>query len=464
MDNLKSLYVLCVLYAFSKHHNQEQILVEFMKTQTYYDEFFNYNYNRDFRLFGTSKYESRIKHAPKKETTNTKRTNQMQLFIKHNINTKKAKYNKFYCSHAYFEDIVNYQLANEDARIVNHFFFDFDKHFDATSKFKRITGEQKQAIDRLNGKALFDELDNLQEQIQDMIVYENILNDAWQEAKKVNDYFKQQGLRTYTCLSASKGVHLRCFFKPIHVNNYNRIIHDLHDNLVKQFNLKTLDPKVSGKDSNPSKSVERLPYSYNEKSGLRVIPFSFEHDSLNDVIESTLKLSAHKLVNVEDFNLSDYVNADFSDGILKLDSKIEILVQKEQDAKDKLMQEKIANGTINGTYNGNGGLFQDLRILVRFICGDANLVSEHELYDKYRCVFHNDRNPSAIVGKKNYHCLSSNCKVNKLNYFEFIRTWFGLKSDQEVKEKMVELQNLFDEKFGNLVDIGGEDVEQEMNA
>lgn len=449
---------------------QEQLVECIMKIQTYYDEFFNENYNRDFRLFGTNKYESKIRHAPKKETTNTKRTKHIQSFIKHNINTNNARYNRFYCSHTYFEDIVNYQLANEDARIVNHFFFDFDKHFDANSKFKKITGEQKRIQDALSGKALFKEMDALQEQIQDMIVYENILRESWQEAKMVYDYFKSQGLRTYTCLSSSKGVHLRCFFNPIHINNYNRIIHDLHDNLVKQFNLKTLDSKVTGKDSNPSKSVERLPYSFNEKSGLRVIPFSFEHDSLTDAIERTIELSSKKkLTNLESFNLSDFVNAEFHDGILKLDKQIDELVAKEQEAKNKLIQERIANGTINGNYTGNNGLFQDLRILVRFVCGDDNLVSEHDLYDKYHCVFHEDRNPSAIVGKKNYQCLSSNCKVNKLNYFEFLRTWFGLKSDQEVKEKMVELQTLYNQQFdvvlpGSDGDKNISGIEQEIDA
>ena len=439
-----------------------------MKIQAYYDEFFNMNYNRDFRLFGRN--ESKIRHAPKKETTNAKRTYHIQSFIKNNINNKNSRYKRFYCSHTYFEDILNYQLANEDARIVNHFFFDFDKHFDANSKFKKITGEQKRIQDALGGNEFFDEMDALQEQIQDMIVYENILKDAWQEAKMVYDYFKSQGLTTYTCLSASKGVHLRCFFNPIHVNNYNRIIHDLHNNLVNQFNLKTLDAKVTGKDSNPSKSVERLPYSFNEKSGLRVIPFSFETDSLNDVVNRTLKLSSKKrLVNFESFKLSDYVNNEFHNGILKLDSQIDVLVAKEQEAKQKLMQERIANGTINGNYTGNNGLFKDLRILVRFICGEDNLVSEHELYDKYHCVFHEDRNPSAIVGKKNYQCLSSNCKVSKLNYFEFLRTWFGLKSDNEVKEKMVELQQLYDQQFdvaipGSDGDKNNVDIEQEIDA
>lgn len=205
-----------------------------------------------------------------------------------------------------------------------------------------------------------------------------------------------------------------------------------------------------GVDGNPSKSVERLPYSFNEKSGLRVTPFSFEHESLNDALNKSMKLSEQtKLTNVEHFDLSDFVNADFHNGILKLDKQIDVLVKQEQDAKNKLMQERIMNGTINGNYNGNGGLFQDLRILVRFICGDENLVSEHELYDKYKCVFHEDRNPSAIVGKKNYQCLSSNCKVNKINYFDFIKEWFGLKSGQEVKEKMVELQTLYDAKIND---------------
>ena len=415
-----------------------------MKLINFFDEFLNDNYNRDFRIFGK---KTKLNHAPKHETTNEKHKMHSRKFIKFNINTKTARYNKFFGGHAYYDNIMDYQLKNEDAMQFNHMFFDFDKH---NFKFEKIKDLQSDAKETLNGKEYFVRMNELQEQIQDMIVYENILKDSWIESKKVYDYFKQQGLKMFCCLSMSKGVHLRCFFNPIHVNNYNRIIHDLHNNLVKQFNLKTLDSKVTGKESNPSKSVERLPYTFNEKSGLRVVPFSFEHESLNDVVNKALKLSEQrKLVNVDEFYLSDYVNAEFHNGILKLDSQIDVLVKKEQDAKNKLMQERIKNGTINGTYNGNGGLFQDLRILVRFICGEDNLVSEHELYDKYSCLFHEDRNPSAIVGKKNYQCLSSNCKIDKINYFGFIKEWFGLKSDQEVKEKMVELQTLYDAKIND---------------
>lgn len=437
-----------------------------MKINDYFDEFFNNNYNRDLRIIGKGRD---VKHAPKFETTNEKHAKAKRIFIKNNINSTFARFRNFYGSHTYFDDIIDYQLANEDARIINHFFFDFDKEFANNSKFKKIIkgDEYNKGIEDLKQLPLREYIDGMKEiheQIQDMIVYENILKDSWNESKKVYEYFKEQGLTTYTCLSMSKGVHLRCFFKPIHVNNYNRIIHNLHDNLKEQFDLKTIDPKVTGKDSNPSKSVERLPYTYNEKSGLRVTPFSFEHDRLSDVIERSLKLSDKKtLVNVDPFYLSDFVNDDFHNGILKLDSQINVLVAKERDAKEKLMQQRIANGTINGRYTGENGLFQDLRILVRFVCGEDNLVSEHDRYDKWKCVFHDDKSPSAIVGVKKYTCLSSNCKIGKINYFEFIKEWFHLKSDDEVKEKMVELQDLYDEKVGKTRSLSGDDVEKILN-
>lgn len=442
-----------------------------MKIQEYYDEFFNNKYNRDLRCIGK---HSRTNHAPKHETTSEQLRKQKKYFIKTHINTKSARYSSFYCWHTYFDDVVDYQLANDDARMVNHFFFDYDKFFDKHSilkkSIKEITDKQKDAKDTLNGKEYFDRMNELQEQIQDKILFENLLNQSWQESKIVYDYFKKQGLKTYTCLSMFKGVHMRCFFKPIHVNNYNRIIHNLHDNLKKQFGLKTIDEKVTGNESNPFKSVERMPYTFNEKSGLRVVPFSFETDNLTDVIEKSMQLSKkQRIVNVEQFNLSDYVNAEFHNGILKLDSQLDKLIADEQKAKEKLMHERIANGSINGRYTGGNVLFQDLRTLVRFVCGDDNLVSEHDLYDKYHCHFHEDKNPSCIVGKKKYTCLSSNCKITKLNYFEFIKEWFQLKSDQEVKEKMVELQTLYDQQCNvampgdNIDEIVG-DMEQEMNA
>ena len=97
-----------------------------MKIENYFDEFFNNSYNRDLRVFGK---KSNVRHAPKVESSNEKHAKGKRNFIKNNINSIMARYNNFYGWHTYFEDIVDYQIANEDARIVNHFFFDFDKEF-----------------------------------------------------------------------------------------------------------------------------------------------------------------------------------------------------------------------------------------------------------------------------------------------------------------------------------------------
>lgn len=422
-----------------------------MKIQKYMDEFMNNNYNRDYRIFGKN---TRIRHAPKFKTTNTKRASNMRTFITKNINSNIARYSAFYYNLAYFEDILDYQVANDNARIVNHFFFDFDKHnhqYDKITKGNNGVEDLKQITDI---QEYYSRMDTLHENVQDLILYSNLWLDAYNEAKKVNDYFKSQGLTVYSVLSGSKGIHLRVYFKPIMVKNYNRIVSDLYHNLQKQFNLHTIDFEVS--DKNPLRSVERLPYSYNEKSGLRVLPFTFA-ESLNELINRCFTISEKKrIIDVPDFNLADYTNTTFSDGILKLDSQIQKLVEKEERAKQELFQEKINKGVINGNYTKGNALFKDLRVLVRFICGDSNLVSEHAYYDKYRCHFHNDKSPSVVVGAKYYDCMSSNCKIGKINYFDFIKEYFNLKSDSEVKDKMRELQLLYDERIG-----GGENVSLE---
>ena len=292
-------------------------------------------------------------------------------------------------------------------------------------------------------------MDDLQSQIRELIFDENLLLSSWNELKIVNDYFKEQGLRTYTCFSGSKGFHCRVFFEQIHLNNYNRITNDLSKNLIKQFNLETLDLMVA---RSPSKNVERLPYTFNEKSGLRVVAFN-EKESLASVLKKSKKLATKELSRTDDLVLADYINTGFSDALVSLDKDVDIIVAKEEKMKQELKQQKKLNGTISGRYIGGGELFKDLRTLVRFICGDDNLVSSHERYDKYKCLFHDDKSPSAIVGVKNYTCYSDKCRIDKINYFDFIKEWFKLTTDNEVKEKMAELQELYDEQSSRVLEL-----------
>ena len=195
-----------------------------------------------------------------------------------------------------------------------------------------------------------------------------------------------------------------------------------------------------------------------KKVDLRVIPFNISDTSLTDVLDKSMKLSKTKIHKVDDFTLANYVNDDFSDALMTLDEQVDIIVAKEEEVKQELKQQKKLNGTINGKYIGANGLFKDLRVLVRFICGDENLVSTHERYDKYKCVFHDDKSPSAIVGVKNYTCYSDKCRINKINYFDFIKEWFKLPTDKEVKEKMVELQRLYDEQCSKILELNNNGV------
>ena len=76
-----------------------------------------------------------------------------------------------------------------------------------------------------------------------------------------------------------------------------------------------------------------------------------------------------------------------------------------------------------------------MRELCKLLIGEPAYVREN--YNKYNCPFHDDKVPSAIAGKAYFTCYGCNLK---LNYFEFIRKFFSLESDDEVKQKMRELK------------------------
>ena len=65
--------------------------------------------------------------------------------------------------------------------------------------------------------------------------------------------------------------------------------------------------------------------------------------------------------------------------------------------------------------------------------------------------FHDDHNPSVCVYRKNF--LFESCELH-FKYFDFIKNYFGLKSDKETKAKMRELQtkkNFYKISFKNKI-------------
>ena len=75
-----------------------------------------------------------------------------------------------------------------------------------------------------------------------------------------------------------------------------------------------------------------------------------------------------------------------------------------------------------------------MRELLKVVVGEP--AREYEGYNSYICPFHDDHNPSALVYPKRFYCRG--CNLN-FNYFEFLRKFYGLESDDEVKKKMKEL-------------------------
>ena len=76
-----------------------------------------------------------------------------------------------------------------------------------------------------------------------------------------------------------------------------------------------------------------------------------------------------------------------------------------------------------------------MRNLARLVLGEP--VKEYNDYNVYLCSFHDDHHPSARLYRRNFLCEA--CGVH-YKYFEFIKHYFGLKSDKETKIKMGELR------------------------
>lgn len=433
--------------------------------EIYFTDFLSNEFIRDFRCFKDYTYND-ICHALKYDNaTRRKQYLKARAFLLSNYRHKKAKYHTLVGATCFYSTFEDYKSGNDNAKLYNHWFFDFDTHnaeFDSLKKQMKVIYKKLQD-DEINLKEYFKEIDDVQKQIAELIMNNNLVNDAYLELIKVCEFFKQQGWKTYNCFSGSKGFHCRVFFETCHLNNYNQIISGLAKNLINKLNLKTLDEKVVF--DNPSGRVERLPYTFNEKSGLRVTPFNIE-SGMDEVLSMAEQSSKQHPPKVDEFNMSEYMNYGLSSDLKIADKQLDGLVAKENSAKNKLVTERKLQGMATGKYykNNDGNhssLFTDLRKLVQFVCGSDYLVKEYELYDKYYCVFHEDNHPSAIVGSKYYQCHSSNCKIGsigKINYFDFIKHYFKLKSDLEVKEKMVQLQSEYDAKTGNANTIKGGDI------
>ena len=400
-----------------------------MKKQ-YYLNFFNNQLLRDFRFIINNpnlKNNVKIPYLPYDADFDFKK--EIMKFILKNTN----KYNKIFGALTgqvtYYKTIGDLREKSESKRYANCLFFDFDSD---DVELHDLKNEIRIAYkdDDLKGKALFSKIHEIQKDYQDLLFSSNILDEPFSDAKKLYDYFKSIGINSYPIFSGSKGVHLYIFFNECNLINYSEISYKLAESYKKHLDLKTLDLAVN-KDA--LSRVSRVPYSNHETSNLFSTPFDFDSDSIADILESSRKQE------YKEFNLKDYVisDASFTATLKETDKVISDYNLRIIKEKKKLNPINKHSNIINKNISNTDELFSDMRVLLKVIIPD-NYVKSFKRYDSYLCPFHDDNSPSARVYSGNFYCEADNLH---LNYFEFLRKFYDLKSDDEVKKKMSELKS-----------------------
>ena len=391
----------------------------------FYQNFYNNQLLRDFlfvKANPNAKYYTESPYLPYESNIDFKKS--ISNFLIKYSNPKNRLHGALISQLTYYKTIGDFRIKDESNRYCNCLFFDFDSDSEILHDLKDDIAD---AYDKLTGKDRLNKIAEIQQQYQNVLFTSDILEKPFNDAKKLYDYFKSNNINAYPVFSGSKGIHLYIFFNECKLTNLSEISYKLAESYKTALKLDTMDLSVN-KDAIARKS--RVIYSKHETSNLFTTPFDIESESISDVLESAVKQ------NVKPFNLADYTIADDNFvGVLKDIDKTVTAKNNEIIAEKK---------KLNKVYNAAGisdaekdDIFSDMRILLKVVLGEPERVFKQ--YNSYKCPFHDDKNPSARVYKKNFLCASENLH---LNYFEFIRKFYDLNSDDEVKEKMADLKKL----------------------
>ena len=390
----------------------------------FYKNFYNNHLLRDFLFVKTnpnvkydtdSPYESNIDFSKSISNFLIKYTNPSAKF-----------HGSLFSQVTYYRSIGDFRSKDESNRYCNCLFFDFDLD---SEKLHDLKLDILQAYDDFTGRERFKKIAEIQQEYQNILFTSDVLEKPFNDAKTLYDYFKSNNITPFTVFSGSKGVHLYIFFNQCKIANLSEISYTLADSYKNALKLDTLDLNVN-KDAIARKS--RVIYSKHESSNLFTTPFDIESESIADVLEKSRKQ------NITPFDLSEYEisDANFVNTLKSIDTTVtaknkEILAEKQKQRviyNDKLYDVNFDADTDD--------IFKDMRLLLKLVLGEPE--REFKQYNTYKCPFHDDKRPSARVYKKNFLCASENLH---LNYFEFIRKFYDLESDDDVKEKMADLKN-----------------------
>lgn len=415
--------------------------------KTFYRRFLNYNLFRDYRnQRPLSKFKGmnclkNDKFVMQHSANLDYREAILKWLIRNNMHPSKHYYEL-----SYYKDMGDFRLDDKANKYNDRLMFDFDldnEHLDLLKKkIKEINYD-----DNLKWKQKEREIKKVQKQYQDIILNTNTIIPAYEEAKELAEYFSKCNIPFYSEFSGGKGFHHYIFFDEIRSRQINNkfvleeAVKVLGQDFQNKFNFKTLDQAPFG---DILSRLGRLPYSTHESSLLKVVPCDLLNEPLTDILSRAKK----KKNNYIDFKVEP--SKDFRILLNRyMNFTTDKLQQQEKISKLKTINTGAIHGTISDKYKDS--IFQDMRVLCRFIIGDY-FVSSHDKYDLYKCCFHDYDHASVIVSEKAYNCKSNTCTAevqkqfgtDKLNYWNFLKKYFNLKHDSEVRGKMKELNSQYE--------------------
>lgn len=432
------------------------------KVKEFYRSLLNDNFYRDVRLVGGNlgyplTTMARFRNKPVTPQVDVERITKNELL------NYKDTYGTCAFECTWFNTEAEFREGKKQNRWANFFYFDFDS-----------TSPELEALkDRFNEKNLtIKEKEAIASEFRDLVINSNVLSQPFEEARAMATQLRLQGIPSFPVFSGSAGVHLYVFFKPTPLKDFQN-----YQGAVKHFALEQaiqlyltlntsvypqvqinkfldnyecfLDDKEVLKEmalthltfdqspiSDAHKRIVRAVYSRNPKTNLMVVPFSWE-ESIDEVLAR-----ADNTEQVIKFEIEDYI----SDELLYQLKVSDLLAVMDMSRKKSRYQFSNTNNTttVDNTGQGNTSYpFKDMRVLLRFIA-PKYYDSSHDTYDLFNCVFHPYSHPCVVVSPYRYNCKSNSCN-SYLGYFDFIKKYYKLKTNEEVKQKMNDISKAWNE-------------------
>ena len=331
----------------------------------------------------------------------------------------------------FYSNVEDFHSKDKRLRYTDRLFFDFD--MDSSEEVKTIKENMGKAKIELHGKERITVIKDYQKQFRNLILNDNLLSRPFNELKTLINYFMETlGIKPYPLFSGSKGFHLVVFLNPMKLINIDKISYNLAVHLKKKLDLELIDLSVN---KDPISRKQRIPYSKHERTGLYTVPID------NEVTyDEFLQQVQRNRVRPSSFDKESYFPDEiFHKNLINLNDKITEGMKKEQMKQKELQKQKrelLAAKRINNNHDSVGIDFRDIdmRTLVSKVIGSPE--REYSNYSMFKCPFHNDNNPSMKVTPK--YCSCYTCGFY-LNYYDFIKKYYNLKTQEEIIKKLYEI-------------------------